>query len=129
MANRRPTTTEDAILFIVERMPELRPLYEEHLRFNDELLPYVLFEGDFTVWLRDHVRSGDQGDAVARFLDVIEILMTTESQPPADDPVWNLAGVAFVESLVLGGEHDVLELIAPLVGPSTARDIEQMRSA
>ena len=42
---------------------ELRPLLDEHLADNGELLSYIVFEGDFLPWFIDRVRSGDHEPA------------------------------------------------------------------
>jgi hypothetical protein len=57
-------------------VPDLRPLLEEHIACNNELLPYVVFEGDFLRWFIDRVRAGDHEPA-QRFGAAIEPLMTT----------------------------------------------------
>jgi hypothetical protein len=72
------------------------------------LLPYVVFEGDFLRWFVKCVRSGNDAPA-KRFVEATEPLMTTAVKPPADDRVWNLAGVCFVEGLVMQGDDDVVE--------------------
>jgi hypothetical protein len=96
---RRPTNEAEAIAWLVERVPELRPLLDEHVRDMDELLPYVVFESDFRRWFVSAVRAGDH-DPARRFVEAVEPLMTTTVKPPANDRVWNLAAVCFVEGLV-----------------------------
>lgn len=101
-------------------------MLDEHIDYNDELLPYVLFEGDFLRWFIDRVRAGDHEPA-QRFVASIEPLMTTEVDPPADDRVWNLAGVAFVEGLVMKGDvDDVIATARPWMGAHTSRDVDRM---
>jgi hypothetical protein len=57
----------------------------------------------------------------------IEPLMTTGVEPPANDRVWNLAGVAFVEGLVMQGDvDDVIDVARPWRGPNTSRDFDRM---
>ena len=42
--SRRATTEAEAIAWLVDQVPELGPLLDEHLADNhDELLPYVAF--------------------------------------------------------------------------------------
>ncbi|MFL5909395.1 MAG: hypothetical protein ACJ768_02330 [Gaiellaceae bacterium] len=123
----RPRTDDEAIHFLVARVPELRPLYEEHVSFNEELLPYVLFECDLTPWFVDAVRRGTSEEPARRFAEAVETLMDTRARPRADDSVWNLAGVAFTESLVAGEEDDVVARAWPWFGPSTRRDIKYLR--
>jgi hypothetical protein len=121
----RPADESGAIDWLVEQIPELRPLLEEHLADNGELLSYVVFEGDFLRWFVDRVRRGDHEPA-RRFVEAIEPLMTTNIKPPASDRVWNLAGVCFVEGLVMNGDDDVIEIARPWMGPHTWEDVQHM---
>jgi hypothetical protein len=126
--SRRPANEAEAIAWLVERVPELRPLLDEHLADNDELLPYVVFESDFLRWFVKSVRAGDDAPA-KRFVEAIEPLMTTNINPPANDCVWNLAGVAFVEGLVMQGDvDDVIATARPWMGPNTRRDFDSYHS-
>jgi hypothetical protein len=122
----RPTTEAEAISWLVDRVPELGQLLDEHVAFNDELLPYVVFEGDFIRWVVDQVRGGSH-EAAARFVDAVEPLMTTDVEPAANDRVWNLAAVCFVEGLVMQGFwDDVIEIARPWMGPNTSSEIDRM---
>ena len=120
----RPVDEQSTIAWLVEAVPELRPLLAEHIEDNDGILPYLVFESDFTRWLVDRTRAGDHEPA-RRFVDAIEVLMTTTVVPPADDPVWNLAGVAFVESLALDADWaDAVPTVRSWMGPFTASDFD-----
>lgn len=103
------------------RVPELGPLLDEHLEDNGELLVYMAFERDFLRWFIDRVRAGDSEPA-RRFVGAIEPLMTTDVDPAANDPVWNLAGVCFVEGLQ--NDRDVVDAARPWMGPSTSKAFE-----
>ena len=123
----RPSDEHATILWLVEIVPELRPLLEAHAKYYDEVLPYLVFESDFTGWVIERVRAGDL-DPARRFVDAVEVLMTTSVEPPANDPVWNLAGVAFVESLALDGDWaDAVPTIRSWMGPRTAGDFDAYR--
>jgi cell wall assembly regulator SMI1 len=114
----------EAIEWLVHHVPELRPLAAEHVADGDELLAYLVFEGDFLTWFVERVRAGDRA-AAARFLAAVEALLTTEVAPPARR-VWNLVGVALVERLVLGGDaDDVIEVAKPWMSAGTARDFDR----
>ena len=114
----RPGTEADAIGWLVAEVPELGLLLDEHLRDNyGELLSYVVFESDFLRWFIDRVRSGDSEPA-RRFVAAIEPLMTTDVEPPANDRVWNLTGVCFVEGLQ--NDRDVVDAARPWMGPNTS---------
>jgi hypothetical protein len=121
----RPATEAEAIDWLVSQVLELRPLLDEHMAYYEELLSYVVFEGDFLRWFVDRVRAGDQ-DPAERFVAAIEPLLTTTVRPPADDRVWNLAGVCFVEGPVMQGDDDVIEASRPWMGPNTVADIDRM---
>jgi hypothetical protein len=121
----RPTTDQDAIRFLVREVPELAPLLDEHLRENDGLLTYVVFQSEFTRWFCDGVLSDADEEPLRRFAAAIEVLMDT----PVRDSVWNLAGVAFGEALAFGErEGGVLEKARPWLGSATLADIEYMRN-
>jgi hypothetical protein len=99
------------------QVPELRRLLDEHLEDNDgELLPYVAFEGAFLRWFVDQVREGDR-ELARRFVEAIELLMTTDVVPSANDRVWNLAAVCFVEGLQ--NDPDVVDAARPWMGSNT----------
>ena len=55
-AASRPLTEADVIAWLVGQVPELGPLLDEHVSFNGELLPYVVFESDFLRWFIERVR-------------------------------------------------------------------------
>jgi hypothetical protein len=123
---QRPSNEAEAIAWLVDQVPELRPLLDEHVAYNEELLAYVVFEGDFLRWFVERVRAGDHGPA-ARFVAAIEPLMTTEVEPAASDRVWYLASVCFVEGIVMQGIwDDVIETARPWMGPRTSRDVDRM---
>lgn len=77
---RHPPTEAEAIAWLVDQVPELRPAFDEHLKDHDEVLPYVVFEGDFLRWFIARVERGDQGPA-RRFVVPIEPLLMTEAVP------------------------------------------------
>jgi hypothetical protein len=120
----------DAIGWLVSEVPELQPLLDEHLADNGELLPYLVFEGSFVRWLIERVGSGDE-DAARRFVDAVEPLLTTDVEPPANDRVWNLAGVCFVENLQARerspSDQPIVGTIRGWVGPNTSRAFEVIR--
>ncbi len=123
--SRRPTSEAEAVSYLVERVPALRPLLDAHLAEYGELLPYLVFESDFMSWFAAKAREPSAAqDELRVFVDAVEVLMTTDAEPPASDPVWNLAGVAFVEHLALG-DVEVLHRVGPWLGPETFRDLEK----
>jgi len=121
----RATTEAEAIAWLVDQVPELRPLLDDHVAYNDELLSYLAFEGEFLRWFVERVRAGDD-DPAQRFVAAVEPLLTTDVEPPADDRVWNLAGVCFVEGLVMEGTwDDVVTRARDWMGPNTSRNIDR----
>jgi hypothetical protein len=120
---QRPSSEAEAIEWLVDQVPELRPLLNDHVAYHEELLPYVVFEDDFLRWFVSCVRSGEDEPA-KRFVEAIEPLMTTSIEPHANDRVWNLAGVCFVEGLVMQGDDHVLERARPWMGPNTWEDVQ-----
>jgi hypothetical protein len=114
----RLASDTEATAWLVAEVPALRPPSDEHLKTFDELLPYVVFESDFTRSFAARVRAGD-GREVQSFLAAIEPLFTTKIDPPANDPVWNLAAVAFVQGLQR--DRDVVALTRAQMGPNTMR--------
>jgi hypothetical protein len=82
---------------LVAEVPELRPLLDEHVADTDEILPYVVFEGDFTRWFCDGVLAGADPEPLRRFAASVEV-----SLDHPKDGVWNLAGIVFSERLASG---------------------------
>jgi hypothetical protein len=119
----RPTSDAEAIAWLVAQVPAFGSMVEEHLATFDELLPYVVFEDDFTRWFAARVRAGDEPE-VRSFLSVVERLLTTEADPPASDHVWNLAAVAFVEGLQ--NEAGVVASARSRMGPNTTRAFDDL---
>jgi hypothetical protein len=110
--------------WLVQQVPELEPILREHVAFNDELLSYVVFEGEFLRWFVNRARAGDLG-ALRRFVTAMEPLLTTTARPPGEDRVWNLAAICFVDGLVLQGDDDVVDVARPWMGPRTRQEIDR----
>lgn len=113
-----PSSTIGCINRLLEQVPELRPVYDEHIHDNGELLPHVLL-GDVTRYVVQHMRSGEveASRTVGRILDCLEHCMVS-----GDEQVKELVSVSFVENLL--GHDDVLASLRRLVGPSLAKEIE-----
>ena len=103
---------DEAIAWLVERVPELRPLLEEHLAACGERLPYVLFEDDYMRWLTERVRSGDHEPAIEPLI--------------ASNRVRNIADICFVEQLMMNGDDDVIDVARPWMGPVTWENVQRM---
>lgn len=83
------------------QVPELKPVFDEHIHDNDELLPHV-FMGDvtrFVVDLHENALKGDaastaSSDALRRTLDTLESAMRS-----GNEEVQELIAVSFLENL------------------------------
>ncbi len=107
------------VYLLLERVPELRTVYEEHIRDNDELLPHVWL-GDVSRYIVQQVRSGETGPAtsVERILSALDQWLAF-----GDEHVKELVSVSFVENLV---EHDdVLESLKGLLGPNLENELRR----
>jgi hypothetical protein len=80
------TTTGDLLDELAHFEPALARLRDEHMAFNGELLPHVLF-GDVTRWVVAHAPA-------THVLGVLERHLAT-----GDANVANLIGVSFLENL------------------------------
>ena len=115
-----PRSTAEVVLRLVERFGDLRPLYEEHLRENDELLPHVLF-WDFTEWVvRSYLAARQREDTWKAVIDQLE----TEFEH-GDDNVRELLAVSFLENLPYPGEEGAD--IAERLGPNLSAELHRLR--
>jgi hypothetical protein len=105
---------------LVTRFGDLRPLYEDHVRENDELLPHVLF-GRLTDWIvRAYLAAPHRGDTWKAVIDQLE----TEFEH-GDDNVRELIAVSFLENLPYPGEEGAD--IAEHLGPNLRAELHQLR--
>lgn len=95
---------------LVADVPALKSLYDDHVAFNDELLPHVFF-GDVTRFVTGSFARETHG-ARHDALRVLAILEDAMQQP--EPSVENLISVSFAENLV--GEECLPELRSVL-GP------------
>ncbi len=87
-------TPEDFVERLVQEVPEVRPIVEEHLADHEELLLHVL-----TARVRDRAISAfDQGDrdVAGRIVDVFDVGLRE-----GDHRVENAVSVSFVEDTPL----------------------------
>ncbi len=112
-----PSSTITYINKLIDQVPELRYVYDEHIHDNDELLPHV-FLGDVTRYVVQQVRLGETGSAkpVERILSILD-----QGMGSSDEQVKELISVSFVENLV---EHDeVLASLNGLIGLNLKKEI------
>jgi hypothetical protein len=87
---------------LISQVPELRPLLDEHLRDNDQLLPHV-FMGDLTRFVVDLHADAYQttGAAEASLLQILKEILTAleAAMESGDEDVKELIAVSFLENL------------------------------
>ncbi|WP_287127861.1 hypothetical protein [Candidatus Cyanaurora vandensis] len=111
-------TNSSFIEKLLQRVPRLKPLYDEHIKENDDLLPNV-FMGDVT---RSVIKEaqGPQFDSLLRpLLDYLEEGIITGS-----DQIQELIIVSFVENLI--GETVTLSKLRPLLPPIIRNEVERI---
>lgn len=104
---------------LVEFVPELKKLYNQHLEDNNCLLSYV-FMSDITRFVIGKAISSDQLSDVQVILDTIESELSK-----GDDEFKNLVLASFVENLF--GEEIAITKIYPMMGPILRAEIVAMR--
>jgi hypothetical protein len=108
------TTIKSLIERLLAAVPELRPIYDEHVSDNDGLLPHVFF-GDVT-----RFAIGNAGTpTIANLLRVLD-----EALSDADDEVREVVSVSFVENLA--DEKAALKLMKPKMGLNLRRAFASM---
>lgn len=92
------STNYDFIDALRRRVPEIEPLYREHLHDNDELLPHVLMSDIARFAEEIHARSANGSpratEVLSRLLGVLEEGMHAEGGNAKE-----LIAVSFVENL------------------------------
>jgi len=112
------STNASFIEALLRRVPNLKPVYDEHLAANDTLLPHV-FMGDVTRFaIVEAEKPGSRG-SLATLLGHFEDGLRTGS-----DEVRELIVVSFVENLM--GETTGLKALKPLMGPSLKTEVERI---
>lgn len=116
---------------LVRAVPELIPLYEEHLRDNDELLPHV-FMGDVTRFVIDaYARSMLPGKDGQHWSQVLDKVMSTLEGAAASPNLGlvNLVTVSFCENLLDLEEKDIAAYrgIREKMGPKLTEQMQAIR--
>jgi hypothetical protein len=88
-------TYDQVVPLLLERVPELRANYDEHVADNGELLPHVFF-GDVSRFVVARAAEGDDS-AVGRCLAFLE-----EALDNGDELAQELVVVSFVENIAPG---------------------------
>lgn len=108
------TTIKSLIEKLLTAVPELRPVYEEHVSDNDGLLPHVFF-GDVTRFAIDNVGA----PSVANLLRVLD-----EALSDADAEVREVVSASFAENLA--DEKAALKVMKPKMGLNLRRVFASM---
>jgi len=107
--------------FVVDlrrRVPDLEPIYREHLADNDELLPHV-FMGDVTRFTIAQAKAPLNDSIVVSLLECLE-----EGLREGGEEVKELIVVSFVENLI--GETTTLASLGPLIGGNLKEEVERV---
>jgi hypothetical protein len=101
---------------LISEFPGIEPVYEDHVRDFDELLPHLLF-GDVVRWVERLYEAGDHSTIKA-------FVARMESDYPTLDPACrNLVDVSFAEDLPYPGTRGAE--IALWLGPNLRREYER----
>jgi hypothetical protein len=102
---------------LLRRVPDLKPIYEEHLLDNETLLPHV-FMGGVTRFTVTEAGNPLMRSSVTGLLDHLENELRI-----GGDSVKELICVSFVENLL--GESTALQVLTPLMGPMLKTEVER----
>jgi hypothetical protein len=116
-----PRDSGEAREGLVQMLPFARPLYEEHIADNGELLPHVLMADLRLLFIR---LVKDRDDAkVQALLDAVDPLAASPSKG-----IRNVVEVSFIEDAYLDPrERGALLKVRSRLGPATAASLERMQ--
>lgn len=102
---------------LLELVPELKPVYDEHIKDNDEILSHLLL-GDITRYVVQQLRIGATDDLspLIRCLDFFEVAMVS-----GDESVQELISVSFLENVVK--YSGVLSKLKDLIGENLTEEL------
>ena len=103
---------------LVAECPALQPIFEEHMRANDELLAHLFME-DVTRFVVDATTKPELRQPLELILNTIE-----EGLKLGSDDVEGLIVVSFVENLL--GEDDAVSALLPLMGPGLREWVQRI---
>lgn len=95
---------------LLRRVPDLKPIYDEHLTDNDTLLPHV-FMGDVVRFAIAEVENPRSRASISTLLEYME-----DGLRIGREEVKELIIGSFVENLI--GEVKALKVLKPLMGPT-----------
>jgi hypothetical protein len=100
---------------LLSAVPELKPILDEHLAANDNLLPHVMI-ADVARFAVAEIADARKRVTVHKLLDRLERGLTA-----GDEETRELILASFVENLM--GETTSLRLLKPLMGPNLRKAI------
>jgi hypothetical protein len=103
------------VMRLVQTLPELQRLFDEHIKDNDELLPHV-FMGDVTRFAVAAVHRDDQA-RLERLIGFLEGELSKASESVAE-----LIGASFVENLA--GEEEAIRAVVAIGGPALRKEVK-----
>lgn len=105
------STREDLVAVLLEQVPNLRELYDEHMEFYEELLPSVFF-GEVVPWVVDDFVATAGTAPSGHWKDVLD---TLEREYHGSLEVEELIDFSFLEILPRPDErgHEIVEHLGP----------------
>jgi hypothetical protein len=103
---------------LLQKVPPLKNIYDEHLNENDTLLPHV-FMGDVTRFVIAEAANPKRQETITSLLEYLEEGIQTGS-----DEVRELILVSFVENLT--GETKMLQLLKALMGQTLRSEVKRI---
>lgn len=101
---------------LLQKVPELKPVYDGHLAENGELLPHA-FMSDLTRFVIAEAENPASRDVLERLLGYLEKGLTVGSEH-----VQEMIVVSFVESLI--DENATIKAIESLMGPNLRKEVK-----
>lgn len=103
---------------LMRLVPELKPIYDQHLTENDTLLPHVLM-ADLARFAVDEVAGVRHRPAVVKLLSQLE-----NGLSDGDSETRELIVASFAENLA--GEVAALQMLRPLMGPRLKKEVSTL---
>ena len=103
---------------LLRRLPQLKPLYDEHLADNDMLLPHV-FMGAVTRFVIVEVEKSASREFLEELMDYFEAGLEHGAEQ-----IKELIVVSFLENLA--DDTVALERLKPLFGPRLRKEVENI---
>ncbi len=136
-----PLNEQTFIAQMLTEIPELQPVYDEHMKFyHDELLSHLLL-WDVTRFIVAAYNRATTADPDAKqWRGVVDRSLTFMEQAigNSDYQVWNLIAVSFVENLLPVADDEIktdseddavkaYKAIKPLLGPKLREQLQKLR--